>query len=54
MARNFYTVEITTADGPVVSRIFSTLRAARVWAKWTAAKWPTRIMAGGSGGQEVA
>lgn len=54
MASTFYTVEITTMDGPVISRIFSTLSAARTWAKWTATKWPTRIMKGGQGGQEVA
>ena len=44
MAHNFYAIEITTTEGPVVSRIFQTLKAARKWAAWTSAKWPTRII----------
>jgi hypothetical protein len=54
MANNFYAVEIVTVDGPVISRIFSTLKAARTWAVWTASKWPTRILKGGRGGEVVA
>ena len=46
-------VEITTVDGPVISRIFTSVAEARKWAAWTATKWPTRIMLGGQGGQEV-
>jgi hypothetical protein len=48
-----YAVEITTQDGPVISRFFSTIKAARKWAKWCAIKWPTRIMKGGAGGEQV-
>lgn len=54
MASNFFAVEITTENGPVVSRVFQTLRGARAYAKWCAAKWPTRIMRGGQGGEVVA
>lgn len=53
MRSAFYAVEITTADGPVVSRFFSTLAAARKWAAWTAQRWPSRIMKGGQGGEVV-
>ncbi len=48
-----YAVEITTTTGPVISRFFTTIRAARKWAKWCGQKWPTRIMAGGAGGMPV-
>lgn len=48
-----YAVEITTTEGPVISRFFTTIKAARKWAKWTAKTWPTRIMQGGAGGMEV-
>jgi hypothetical protein len=48
-----YAVEITTQDGPVISRFFTTIKAARRWAKWTSQTWPTRIMQGGPGGMEV-
>lgn len=54
MANNFYAVEIVTADGPVISRYFQTLKAARKWAAWTAKTWPSRILRGGQGGEEVA
>jgi hypothetical protein len=50
---NFYAVEIATEQGPTISRIFQTIRAARRWARWCAQTWPTRIMLGGQGGQEV-
>lgn len=54
MASTFYAVIITTPEsGEVVSRYFSTVAAARKWAAWTAAKWPTRILKGGQGGEEV-
>lgn len=53
MGSNFYGVEITTESGPVISRYFQTLKAARKWAAWTAKTWPTRIMRGGAGGEEV-
>lgn len=54
MARStFYAVEIVTADGPVVSRFFSTLAAARKWAAWTSRTWPSRILKGGQGGEVV-
>lgn len=48
MANNFYAVVINTPEsGEVISRYFQTLKAARKWAAWTAAKWPTRILRGG-------
>lgn len=50
---NFYAVEIVTTDGPVVSRFFQTLAAARKWAAWTSGRWPSRILKGGQGGQVV-
>lgn len=53
MASNFYAVEIITVDGPVISRYFQTIKAARKWAAWTATKWQTRILKGGQGGEEV-
>lgn len=49
----FYAVEIHTADGPVVSRFFSTIAAARKWAAWTSQRWPSRILKGGQGGEVV-
>ncbi len=53
MSKTFYAVEITTADGPIVSRFFDKLSAARTWAKWCSKTWPSRIMKGGQGGVEV-
>lgn len=54
MASTFYAVLITTLEsGEVVSRYFSTVKAARTWAAWTAKTWPTRILKGGQGGEEV-
>lgn len=49
----FYAVEIVTENGPVISRYFQTIRAARRWATWCSKTWPTRIMKGGRGGVEV-
>lgn len=51
---NFYAVVITTETGPVVSRFFTTIRAARRYAKWCSEKWPTQIYRGGQGGELVA
>ena len=48
-----YAVEITTENGPVISRFFNTIRAARKWAQWCSKTWPSRIMKGGAGGEEV-
>lgn len=48
-----YAVEITTAEGPVISRFFTSIKNARKWALWCAEKWPTRIMKGGAGGEVV-
>ncbi len=48
-----YAVEISTHEGPYISRFFNTIRAARNWAKWCSKKWPTRILRGGQGGDEV-
>jgi hypothetical protein len=54
MASNFYAVLITTPEsGEIVSRYFQTIKAARKWAAWTAANWPTRILKGGQGGEVV-
>lgn len=53
MAQTLYAVEIATERGLVISRYFQTLRAARRWAKWTAKTWPSRILRGGAGGEEV-
>ncbi len=47
MAR-FYAVEITTATGPMVSRYFRTIYAARKWARRVSAAYPTRILLDGS------
>ena len=48
-----YAVEITTTEGPVISRFFNTIDAARKWAKWCAKTWPARIMKCGQGGEQV-
>jgi len=53
MPTTIYAVEITTANGPVISRYFTTIRAARNWRKWCAKSHPARILRGGQGGQEV-
>lgn len=51
---NQYAVEIDTPEnGPVISRTMLTLRQARSYAAWCARTWPTRIMRGGAGGEEV-
>jgi hypothetical protein len=50
---NFYAVEIVTVDGPVISRYFTKISAARKWATWCRKTWPARIMKGGAGGMEV-
>jgi hypothetical protein len=51
-ARTLYHVEVTTENGPEISRFFETIKAARRWAKWCSKKWPTRIMLG-IGGMQV-
>jgi hypothetical protein len=48
-----YAVELTTNEGPVISRFFSTIKAARKWAAWCSKTWPTRILKGGQGGCQV-
>ena len=53
MSSFFFAVEIVTVDGPVISRVFDNLKAARQYAAWAATKWPTRIMKGGQGGEAV-
>lgn len=54
MVRSFYAVTIQTETGPVVSRYFDTIAAARKWAKWCGKKFEgVRIMKGGEGGVEV-
>lgn len=50
---NFFAVEITTVDGPVISGFFETLRQARKLAALLSTRFPTRIMLGGAGGMEV-
>lgn len=49
----FYAVEITTAAGPVISRYFNTVRAAKNWQRWCAKRWPSRILLAGAGGAEI-
>ncbi len=52
--KQIYAVEINTPEsGLVISRYFTRLAAARVWAKWCAEKFQTRILKGGEGGMEV-
>ena len=59
MKATIYAVETTEAHSGerIISRYFSTLRAARNWRKWCAAQRcfsSARILAGGPGGMEVA
>jgi hypothetical protein len=57
--RNFYTVTMKQTDGlELTSRIFDTIRAARVWKKYLSGcvyvvKTSIRIMKGGQGGIEI-
>jgi hypothetical protein len=54
MKRTTFAVEITVSGRPEISRFFSTLAAARKWARFCSKLHPTRILAGGPGGMEVA
>lgn len=54
MDRNFYSVSILTETGWQLSRLFTTIRAARTYAKWCSKTWEARIHKGGPGGELVA
>lgn len=54
MKRTTFAVEITISGRTEISRFFTTLAAARKWARFCSKLGATRILAGGPGGVEVA
>ena len=53
MNRTTFAVEITVSGRTEISRFFTTLTAARKWARFCSKLGAARILAGGAGGMEV-